>query len=148
LQRTPLFNWLQKNNTTGTRRRRHRQQQQRSSDDLLLTSATTTYHHVHVLHGSDDRVAEQDISSAVQNFVHSCAAYSVASYVLGIGDRHNDNVMITREGHLFRTAINPPPPMLPPPPPPAAAARGIYLKTHTHTHSTHTHTPTLTAIVT
>lgn len=60
LQRTPLFNWLQKHNTT-----------------------------------------EQDISSAVQNFVHSCAAYSVASYVLGIGDRHNDNVMITREGHLF-----------------------------------------------
>lgn len=49
---------------------------------------------------------EVDMGYAVQNFVHSCAAYSVASYVLGIGDRHNDNVMITREGHIFRMLFN------------------------------------------
>ena len=30
-------------------------------------------------------------------FLRSLAAYSVASYVLGFGDRHNDNVMVHRE---------------------------------------------------
>ena len=43
----------------------------------------------------------EDMERAVENFARSNAAYCVATYVLGIGDRHNDNVMVTESGQLF-----------------------------------------------
>ncbi|MGH0128611.1 UNVERIFIED_CONTAM: hypothetical protein FKN15_058440 [Acipenser sinensis] len=49
----------------------------------------------------DKCVMEDKFQQAVERFVYSCAGYCVATYVLGIGDRHNDNIMITESGNLF-----------------------------------------------
>lgn len=37
---------------------------------------------------------------AIQEFRSSCAAYCVATYILGVGDRHSDNIMIKESGQV------------------------------------------------
>nr|XP_028586853.1 phosphatidylinositol 4,5-bisphosphate 3-kinase catalytic subunit beta isoform isoform X2 [Podarcis muralis] len=42
-----------------------------------------------------------DLDRAIETFTLSCAGYCVATYVLGIGDRHSDNIMVRKNGQLF-----------------------------------------------
>jgi len=39
--------------------------------------------------------------TATDDFIASCCSYCVATYVLGIGDRHSDNIMVKENGMLF-----------------------------------------------
>eukprot|EP01083_Nonionella_stella_P138408 421181_1 len=38
---------------------------------------------------------------ARERFSRSCAAYCIIQYVLGIGDRHSDNMMVQQNGRFF-----------------------------------------------
>ena len=82
---------------------------------VQLVPDASTLREIHVQHGvtgsfKDNVIglwlqrynqSEGEYQVAVDNFSASCAAYCVATYVLGIGDRHNDNIMVTQRGHLF-----------------------------------------------
>uniref|UniRef100_T1KKC8 Phosphatidylinositol 3-kinase catalytic subunit type 3 n=1 Tax=Tetranychus urticae TaxID=32264 RepID=T1KKC8_TETUR len=37
----------------------------------------------------------------MDTYVKSCAGYCIITYLLGVGDRHLDNLLLTKKGHLF-----------------------------------------------
>ena len=37
----------------------------------------------------------------MDTYVKSCAGYCVITYLLGVGDRHLDNLLLTKNGKLF-----------------------------------------------
>ncbi|XP_055374052.1 phosphatidylinositol 4,5-bisphosphate 3-kinase catalytic subunit beta isoform [Condylostylus longicornis] len=51
-------------------------------------------------HNSSEESLEK-LEKAIKEFTYSCAGYCVATYVLGVADRHSDNIMVKKTGQLF-----------------------------------------------
>ncbi|XP_012580223.1 PREDICTED: phosphatidylinositol 4,5-bisphosphate 3-kinase catalytic subunit beta isoform [Condylura cristata] len=73
--------------------------------DIQLTSsnvaAAAAFNKDALLNWLKEYNSGEDLDRAIEEFTLSCAGYCVASYVLGIGDRHSDNIMVKKTGQLF-----------------------------------------------
>eukprot|EP00485_Elphidium_margaritaceum_P017531 CAMPEP_0202732442 /NCGR_PEP_ID=MMETSP1385-20130828/187659_1 /ASSEMBLY_ACC=CAM_ASM_000861 /TAXON_ID=933848 /ORGANISM="Elphidium margaritaceum" /LENGTH=1525 /DNA_ID=CAMNT_0049398755 /DNA_START=6 /DNA_END=4583 /DNA_ORIENTATION=+ len=85
--------------------------------EIVLNARTTTHIHTHYGGGAQkgarnitthlkyiDDVNANDVTRvhrARDRYSRSCAAYCMASYVLGLGDRHPSNIMVRQNGILF-----------------------------------------------
>ena len=57
--------------------------------------------HNYLRSNNPDAAAPGGVSAdAIDAFTKSCAGYCVITYLLGVGDRHLDNIMVRKNGQL------------------------------------------------
>ncbi|KAK9455873.1 kinase-like domain-containing protein [Dipodascopsis uninucleata] len=71
---------------------------------VSLATALAEYHGILSFlreHNPDNRAPLGVKADAMDTFVKSCAGYCVITYLLGVGDRHLDNLLLCPDGHFF-----------------------------------------------
>lgn len=53
----------------------------------------------------DHNTTEASLKKAINEFTLSCAGYCVATYVLGVADRHSDNIMVKQNGQVRKQTV-------------------------------------------
>jgi phosphatidylinositol 3-kinase len=53
------------------------------------------------INNPDDKAPLGVRKETLETFVKSCAGYCVITYLLGVGDRHLDNLLLAPDGHFF-----------------------------------------------
>jgi phosphatidylinositol-4,5-bisphosphate 3-kinase len=78
--------------------------------ELVNAETIATIQRQHGLRGSfklvlltwlKDKNKNDKLKNAIKNFTFSAVGYCVATYILGVADRHSDNIMIKENGLMF-----------------------------------------------
>ena len=54
----------------------------------------------------ENNPSQNEFEICKKNFTNSCAGYIIASFVLGLGDRHNDNIMVKNKNFNLFLSLN------------------------------------------
>ncbi|KIJ66818.1 hypothetical protein HYDPIDRAFT_26239 [Hydnomerulius pinastri MD-312] len=68
----------------------------------IVSEHGTLLNYLRAGHPDDGSVGTYGVEpGVVDTFVRSCAGYCVVTYLLGVGDRHLDNLLLAPDGHFF-----------------------------------------------
>ena len=69
----------------------------------FVQNSSTIYDRIQKKQSLGNYLKENSSNNAeiIDTFIKSCAGYCVITYLLGIGDRHLENLMVDNKGHLF-----------------------------------------------
>ncbi|CAH8475965.1 unnamed protein product [Schistosoma turkestanicum] len=66
--------------------------------DILHRSTLLAYLQLKAPSSNGPMGVQKDV---METYIRSCAGYCVITYLLGVGDRHMENLLLTADGHLF-----------------------------------------------
>eukprot|EP00760_Papus_ankaliazontas_P035105 PhM_4_TR7618/c0_g2_i1/m.4852/K19801/PI4KB; phosphatidylinositol 4-kinase B len=68
---------------------------------MTLTGATSSPRLVEYWQWAYGAITSESYRASQRHFIESCAAYSVVCYVLQLRDRHNGNILLSRDGRMI-----------------------------------------------